>query len=584
MDLNPFPRRDLHEIFQSDAKVSVKLQSKSQILADHCELARLIVNGFLLKPLDSEQEYAAKGQRLNSRAELRRVGFMENPANQPLSIRSRVLPAVLALSVFLISPGSTASVQAAARPAKTTNLTSAEVAGSRPNIVLIYMDDLGYADIGPFGATAYQTPELDRMASEGRKFTNFYVSQAVCSASRASLLTGCYNVRIGIQGALGPASQNGIHADEVTLGELCKQAGYATACFGKWHLGHLPPFLPLQNGFDEYYGLPYSNDMWPFHPEVLHLPMEERLKRWPHLPLIEGNAIVNAKVDADAQKLLTRQYTERAVDFIRRNEDTPFFVYLPHAMVHVPLFVSDEFNGHTSRGLFADVMSEVDWSVGRILGTLRELGLQEKTLVIFTSDNGPWLSYGDHAGSAGPLREGKGTMFDGGCRVPMLCWWPGQIPAGTACDVPAMTIDILPTISHLTGSPLPAHPIDGRNIWPLLANEEGAKSPQDAYYFYWGKQLQAVRSGRWKLHFPHDYRTLDGKPGGTGGTPARYETRQIPLSLFDLETDPGETLNLAEQHPEVVIELTTLANRARTELGDGEVKGRSVRPAGSVAE
>ena len=297
-----------------------------------------------------------------------------------------------------------------------------------PNVVIMFMDDMGYADIGAFGAKAYPTPHLDRMAKEGRKFTDFYVTQAVCSASRAGLLTGCYNVRIGINGALGPKSNSGLNPDEVTIAEICKQKGYATACYGKWHLGHHKKFLPMQHGFDDYFGLPYSNDMWPYHPGVLHLPMEERLKRWPHLPLIDGNKIINPKVSGKDQEILTTQYTERAVSFIEKNKDNPFFVYLPHSMVHVPLYVSDKFKGKSGAGLFGDVMMEVDWSAGEIMKVLRKHNLHTNTLFIFTSDNGPWLNYGDHAGSAAPLREGKGTMFDGGCREPTLAWWPGTIP------------------------------------------------------------------------------------------------------------------------------------------------------------
>jgi arylsulfatase A len=290
-----------------------------------------------------------------------------------------------------------------------------------PNVVIIFIDDMGYADIGPFGASAYQTPHLDRMAREGRRFTDFYVTQAVCSASRAGLLTGCYNARIGIQGALGPASRHGIHDDEMTIAELCKQKNYATACYGKWHLGHHRQFLPMQHGFDDYYGLPYSNDMWPLHPTA----------KFPDLPLIDKNEIINPAVTPEDQRQLTTQYTERAVSFIERNKDRPFFLYVPHSMVHVPLYVSDKFEGKSRHGLFGDVVMEVDWSVGQILDTLRQHQLDNKTLVVFTSDNGPWLSYGDHAGSARPLREGKGTMFDGGCREPSIMWWPGKIPAGT---------------------------------------------------------------------------------------------------------------------------------------------------------
>jgi arylsulfatase A-like enzyme len=249
---------------------------------------------------------------------------------------------------------------------------------SSPNIVVIFMDDMAYADIGPFGAKGYPTPNLDRMAKEGRLFTDFYVTQAVCSASRAGLLTGCYNVRIGILGALGPGAKHGIHQDEVTLAEICKQQGYATAIFGKWHLGHHEPFLPLQHGFDHYYGLPYSNDMWPYHPGVRHLSVEERLKRWPHLPLIEQNKIIRPEVTPEDQEQLTTQYTERAVAFIEANKHQPFFLYVPHSMVHVPLYVSDKFKGKSGSGLFGDVMMEVDWSVGEILEALRRNRLDQK--------------------------------------------------------------------------------------------------------------------------------------------------------------------------------------------------------------
>ena len=260
------------------------------------------------------------------------------------------------------------------------------LAAKPPNVVIMFMDDMGYADIGPFGAKDYPTPNLDRMAQEGRKFTDFYVTQAVCSASRAGLLTGCYNVRIGILGALGPKSNIGINPNEVTIAEICKQKGYATGCFGKWHLGHHKKFLPMQHGFDEYFGLPYSNDMWPYHPGVLHLSMDERLKRWPHLPLIEGNKVINPKVSGKDQEQLTKQYTERAVSFIEKNKNKPFFAYIPHSMVHVPLYVSKKFKGKSGAGLFGDVMMEVDWSVGEIMKTLRKHKLEKNTLFLFTSD------------------------------------------------------------------------------------------------------------------------------------------------------------------------------------------------------
>lgn len=452
-----------------------------------------------------------------------------------------------------------------------------------PNVVVIFMDDMAYADIGPFGAKAYPTPHLDRMAKEGRKFTDFYVTQAVCSASRAGLLTGCYNVRVGIFGALGPKSNNGLHANEVTLAELCKQKGYATAIYGKWHLGHHKQFLPMQHGFDDYFGLPYSNDMWPYHPGVLHLPMKERLKRWPHLPLIDKNEIINTQVSGNDQELLTTQYTERAVEFIEKNRDNPFFLYVPHSMVHVPLFVSDKFKGKSGAGLFGDVMMEVDWSVGQILETLRKHKLDKDTLVVFTSDNGPWLSYGDHAGSSGPLREGKGTMFDGGCRESTLMWWPGTIPAGSVCSTPAMTIDILPTVAELIGAKLPDHKIDGKSIVNLVTGKND-KSPQEAYYFYYGQQLQAIRMGKWKLHFPHGYRTMAGRPGGTGGIPTKYSQAKIGLSLFNLEEDIGESTDVKAKHPKVVSKMQALGQAMRKELGDQGKKGSGQREAGRLAK
>jgi len=453
-----------------------------------------------------------------------------------------------------------------------------------PNIVVIFMDDMGYADPGPFGGDPKLTPNLNRMAEEGRRFTDFYVSQAVCSASRCSLLTGCYNVRLGILGALGPSAKIGLNPAETTIAEVCREQGYATACFGKWHLGHHRKFLPLQQGFDEYFGLPYSNDMWPYHPGVLHLPMEERLKRWPHLPLIEGNEVINPKVDEKVQSELTRLYTEKSVSFIERNRDKPFFLYLPHSMVHVPLFAGKEFLGKSGKGLFADVMMEIDWSVGQILETLQRLNLDQNTLVIFTSDNGPWLSYGDHAGSAAPLREGKGTMFDGGCRVSCVMRWPGKIPAGSVCDEPLMTIDLLPTISGLVGGSLPKHTIDGLDILPQMIEPTPPASPHDALYFYYGRQLQAVRSGKWKLHFQHGYRTLNGREGGTGGIPVRYQNATIGQELFDLHADISETTDVSAEHPEVVQQLTELANQARAELGDNKRNGAGSRPAGQLNE
>lgn len=427
-----------------------------------------------------------------------------------------------------------------------------------PNVVIIYCDDLGYADVGCFGSKN-ATPNIDRMSREGIRFTNFYVAQAVCSASRAALLTGRYPNRVGILGALGPADKKGLGPNERTIAGLLKALGYRTGIFGKWHLGHLAQHLPTRHGFDEYYGLPYSNDMWPRHPTA----------KFPDLPLIEQEQTIALNPD---QTKLTTAYTERAVDFIRRNKDLPFFLYVPHSMPHVPLHVSARFKGKSGVGPYGDVVMELDWSVGEILDTLRQLGLDDNTLVTFTSDNGPWLSYGNHAGSAGRLREGKGTTWEGGVRVPFVARWPGRIPAGKVNDEPAMTIDLLPTIVKLTGAKLPSHKIDGQDIWPLLSARPDAKSPHDAYYFYWGNHLQAVRSGPWKLYFPRTYISLAGKSGGQDGQPGKLSQIQGGLELYDLASDMTEKNDLAARHPEVVQRLQALGDKARQELGDSAGK------------
>ena len=453
---------------------------------------------------------------------------------------------------------------------------------SRPNVVIVFTDDQGYGDVGCFGAKGFQTPNLDRLAVEGSRFTNFHVSQPVCSASRAALLTGCYSNRLGIHGALGPNAKHGIHAAETTLAEVFRQQGYATGMAGKWHLGHHPQFLPTHHGFDEYLGLPYSNDMWPFHPEA-------KPGAYPALPLIDGDRVVDAEVTPDKQPQLTTWYTERAVKFIEQHKERPFFFYLAHTMPHVPLFVSDKFRGQSQRGLYGDVLMEIDWSVGEVLKALDQHGLAENTLVIFTTDNGPWLSYGNHGGSAGPLREGKGTCWEGGTRVPCLMRWPGKIPTGAVNDAMLMTIDLLPTLAGRIGAKLPELPIDGRDVWPLIAGEVGARNPHEAYFFWYEtNQLQAVTSGdgRWKLQLPHTYRTLAGRPGGSDGTPVKYEQHKITEpQLFDLQHDLGETTDVAAKHPEIVARLQKLADQARADLGDSLTMrtGRGVREPGRLA-
>jgi arylsulfatase A-like enzyme len=464
--------------------------------------------------------------------------------------------------------------------------------GAPPNVVLIFMDDMGYADINPFGASDYETPNLNRLAAEGRRFTDFVVSSAVCSASRSALLTGCYHVRVGIHGALGPRSDIGIHANETTLAELCRSKGYATAIFGKWHLGHHPKFLPTAHGFDEYYGLPYSNDMWPLHPESVARRAKNPAAEipWAALPMLEATAaggvrIANADVQPSDQERMTEEFTRRAVQFIRHNANQPFFLYLPHPMVHVPLYAGEAFRGKTGKGIFADVVMEIDWSVGQLLDAIDEIGAADNTLVIFTSDNGPWLSYGTHAGKATPLREGKGTMFEGGYREPTLMRWKGTIPPGTSCDQLCSTIDILPTVARLIGAELPPHKIDGQDIRPLMFGDPDARSPHQAFCCYYGNgELQAVRNDRFKLVFPHTYRTLAGKPGGDGGQPAAYQQARIGLSLFDLDEDVSETISVLDEHPDVVGQLRAAAERAREDLGDALSgrKGGGIRTVGRL--
>lgn len=451
-----------------------------------------------------------------------------------------------------------------------------------PNIIIIFIDDQGYADVGCYGVRGFETPNLDQMANEGMKFTNFYVSQAVCSASRASLLTGCYAERVGIQGALMPWSTIGLNSEGETIAEILKKKGYATGIFGKWHLGHHKEFLPLQHGFDEYLGLPYSNDMWPVGFDGKPV-TEGRKIYYPPLPLIENNDKIDEIRTLEDQAKLTTLYTERAIKFIEKNKNRPFFLYVPHTMVHVPLGVSEKFRGKSEQGMYGDVMMEIDWSVGEILKTLNKHGLGKNTLVIYTSDNGPWLNFGNHAGSAYPLREGKGTMWEGGCRVPCIMRWTGQIHAGAECHNIAATIDLLPTIAAITGAPLPKKPIDGVNILPLLKGDQSA-NPRDHYFYYYDGELRAVRQGKWKLYFPHKTRSYEGVEPGNDGFPGPYATLTVGLELYDLENDISETNNVIDQYPEIVAQLKALAEKARKELGDRlmQTKGKSVREPGRI--
>ena len=457
-----------------------------------------------------------------------------------------------------------------------------------PNVVILFADDLGYGDPGCYGGRAAATPNIDRLAREGVRFTDFYVAQPVCSASRAALLTGCYPNRLSIQGALMPEDRHGLSAAETTLAELLRSRGYRTAAVGKWHLGHRPPFLPTRQGFDSYFGLPYSNDMWPFHPET-------HPGHFPDLPLLDGERVINPAMTPADQAKLTAAYTQRAVSFVEASarDEQPFFLYLAHSMPHVPLFAGEAFQGKSPGGLYGDVLSEIDASLGAVLAALERTGHADDTLVIFSSDNGPWLSYGNHAGSAGNLREGKGTVFEGGVRVPCVARLSGVIPAGQVCREPAMTIDLLPTLASLTGEALPedstghclveGRPIDGHDITPLFTGLPTAgPSPERAYgFWYLDNQLQGVRRGRWKLLLPHTARTMAGQAPGADGRPGTYAPLEVKKSLYDLVADPGERQEISAAHPEVVAQLEQVAEEFRAELGDTltQTRGSAVRPA-----
>ena len=460
-----------------------------------------------------------------------------------------------------------------------TNKNQSPQSISPPNIIIIFTDDQGYQDLGCYGSPDIKTPHLDQMAKEGIRFTNFYVSQPVCSASRASLLTGCYANRLGVHGAFMPFVGKGLNPKEETIAEILKPLGYATGIFGKWHLGSEDKFLPTRQGFDEYFGIPYSNDMWPHHPQ------QGPVFNFGGLPLFENETIIDT---LDDQSLTTTWYTERAVDFIKKNKTQPFFLYLPHSQPHVPLFVSEKFKGTSKQGLYGDVIAEIDWSVGQVLKTLKENNLDENTLVIFTSDNGPWLSYGTHSGTAIPLREGKGTALEGGVRVPCIMRWPGKIPPGKEINKPAMTIDLLPTIAKITGAKLPARKIDGKEMFDLLKDEKRESPHHQAYYFYYKtNELHAVLSGdgRWKLYLPHSYRSLNGREGNDDGTPVNYDwDNQMKVELYDLENDISETSDVAADYPKIVEDLLIHAEKARAELGDKltERTGTGTRTVGKL--
>lgn len=451
-----------------------------------------------------------------------------------------------------------------------------------PNIVFIFCDNLGYGDVEPFGSRINRTPNLNRMAREGRKFTDFYATSGVCTPSRASFLTGCYPRRVNMhqsepmrsdyfvrkrdlpttpRGVLWPVSSKGLNPDEITIAEVLRDRGYATTCIGKWHLGDQEPFLPTRQGFDTYFGIPYSEGM------MARTGAEGRI---PPLPLMENEKVIEAPVDCN---LLTQRYTKKAIDFITENKDRPFFLYLPHAMPgSIPdAFASPAFKGRNRHGPWSDKVEELDWSTGKILDAIRALGLSERTLVIWTSDNGSGETLEGARGSNLPLAGPGYSTAEAGMRVPCIMWWPGTIPAGTVCGELVSTIDMMPTFARLAGGSEPKDRIiDGRDIRPLIVGQPGATSPHEAFYYYELDQLQAVRSGKWKLYLPLDHKRR-GPFGDLGKTPA---------SLFDLKADLSETTDVIAQHPEVVERLTRYAENARTDLGDMNRPGRGQRPAG----
>jgi arylsulfatase A len=454
---------------------------------------------------------------------------------------SRILLALAALFFLLAASGPDA---APARP---------------PNIVILFADDLGYGDLGCYGHPTIRTPNLDRMAAEGMRFTDFYSAAPVCTPSRAALLTGRLAVRSGMASdtrrVLFPNSKGGLPEEEITLAEALKTRGYATACIGKWHLGHLPQYLPRRHGFDYYYGVPYSNDMdrsptakgpsSSLHPEV----------EWFNVPLMRNEEIIERPAD---QHTLTKRYTEEALQFIERSKGKPFFLYLPYTMVHVPLFASKEFAGKSPRGLYGDVLEELDWSVGQVLESLRKEGLAKNTLVVFTSDNGPWLIQKLAGGSAGLLREGKGSTWEGGMREPALAWWPGKIRAGTVSRAIASTMDLFNTALTLAGAEVPGdRPIDGKNLAPVLFGTGPAE--RDVYFYYRDTELYAVRKGPFKAHFIT--RSAYGREAA--------EKHDPPL-LYNLDQDPSEQFDVAAQHPDVVSGIVREAERHRAAMVPGK--------------
>ncbi len=440
---------------------------------------------------------------------------------------------------------------------------SCEKNNNSPNIVFILADDLGYGDLSSYGSETIETINIDKLAENGVKLTSYYAAQPVCSASRAAILTGVYPNRIGIYNAFGPTSDSGISPNEYTLAEMLKDNGYKTGIFGKWHLGSKKEFFPTNHGFDEFYGILYSNDMWRWHPEYP--------EGYPQDLLLYRNE--NALKEIIDQSNLTKEITTESINFIEKNKDNPFFLYIAHPQPHVPLFVSEDFEDLTGNGLYADVITEIDYSVGRVLDKIEEIGLTENTIVVFTSDNGPWLSYGNHSGSSGIYREGKGTTWEGGVRVPSIIKFPNGLKP-SEIDEPIMAIDWMPTFANITRSKLSQNKIDGKDIWPLLSGEVNQSPHEKLYFYYRVNELHSIRMNDWKIQFSRTYRSLNGKKGGKDGIPVKYEMNNIDKNeLYNLKDDPQERIDVYDKFPEIAKKMEELAEKARVELGDN-LKGR----------
>jgi arylsulfatase A len=483
-----------------------------------------------------------------------RVSWSRPAALGGRTVALRWMMAVAAVAILQTVPLAASASTAPARP---------------PNFVLLLCDNLGYGDVAPFGSTLHRTPNLDRMAREGMKLTHFYSASGVCTPSRAALMTGCYPLRVNLHknarggGVLQPVEPIGLNPSETTIAEVLKARGYATKIIGKWHLGDQPPFLPTRQGFDSYIGIPYSDDMTPREGQP-----------WPDLPLMRDETVIEAPVD---RTQLTRRETEDAIRFMTENRARPFFLYVPHAMpgsTQAP-FASEAFRGKSRNGPWGDAVEELDWSAGQILDAVKRLGLEENTLVIWTSDNGA-PRRNPVQGSNLPLGGWGYTTAEGGMRIPGIVRWPGRVPAGAVCDELTTLMDVLPTFASLAGGRPPSHAIDGKNIWPLLSGEPGARTPHEAFYYYHAEQLQAVRSGNWKLYLP-----LSRRRAPRAGAPINISE---PARLYDVMKDSGETNDVAAAHADVVARLETLAATAREEIGDLERLGRAQRPAGWVAD